>query len=270
MRLAHARTVAQARAREASPGGGRDSCAAAARVYHGAAAARPGPAAFPPAPPSGPAPQLRRTVLAGVVRVKGPRRTRRGGRDARAQRAGRQADDRRRGRRTLRPRRRPDLRRRLHHQPQPDGGRLRDRPAPDQGPAPGGALQRPGARRPRRGGLRAPPRHRLRRQRPLRADLHPLPQGRGAGRGAGRGLHQQHDEPALPGRRAEHPLHPQQVRAGDGRRRERAASRPSCAARTASRARRSSSSTTRSATRTTRSSCSRRSRPTSPSSTRSR
>ena len=97
---------------------------------------------------------------------------------------------------------------------------LRDRPPPRQGPAPGGALQRPGARRARRRRLRAPPRHRLRRQRPLRPDLHPLPQGGRARRGAGRGLHQQHDEPALPRRRAERPVHPQQVGAGDGRRRE--------------------------------------------------
>ena len=153
-------------------------------------------------------------------RVQGPRQTREGGRDGRAQRPGRQADDRRRSRRALRPRRRPDLRRRLHHHPQPDGRGLRDRPPPHQGPAPGGALQRPGARRARRRRLRAPPRHRLRRQRPLRADLHPLPQGRRARRAAGRGLHQQHDEPALPRRRAGRPVHPQQVRPRDRRRRE--------------------------------------------------
>ena len=67
------------------------------------------------------------------------------------------------------------------------------------------------ARRARRRRLREPRRDRLRRQRPLRAHLHPLPQGGRARRGAGGGLHQQPDEPALPGRRPERAVHPQQV-----------------------------------------------------------
>ena len=150
------------------PGGRRRRCCiAAAPVYHESAAASPGPAAFPPALPSGLAPQLRRTVLAGVSALKAPHRLEEGqqmaehnGLDGKLMSVGEAVE---RFVPTA-----ADRRRRLHDHAQPDGGGLRDRPPPHQGPASRGAQQRPGAGRARRRRLRAPPRHRLRRQRPLR------------------------------------------------------------------------------------------------------